>query len=116
MGERERWRTLIVKLLVSITPSRKHQASFGIEHVSCIKIGTKRSNFYTGSWKVFTVRVANWILENPDQVLVLMKEIMTGNPRIVYDQFFSKKTKKKHKKKNQTKQQPHRFTRACQFA
>ena len=88
-----------MKLLVSITPSRKHQASFGIEHVSCIKIGTKRSNFYTGSWKVFTVRVANWILENPDQVLVLMKEIMTGNPRIVYDQFFSKKTKKKHKKK-----------------
>ena len=42
---------------------------------------TKRSNFYTGSWKVFTGRVANWILENPDQVLVLMKEIMTGNSR-----------------------------------
>ena len=31
-----------------------------------IKIGTKRSNFYTGFWNGFTGRVANRLLEKPD--------------------------------------------------
>ena len=48
-GEKERRQTPIVKLLVSIPLSRKYR----IQYVSCIRIGT-------------------------NQVLVLMKEIMTG--------------------------------------
>ena len=34
--------------------------------VSRIKIGTKRSNFYTGVWKGFTDRVPNCLLKKPD--------------------------------------------------
>ena len=61
-GEKERRQTLIVKLLVSIPLSRNYR----IQYVSCIRIGTKKSNFYSGFWKGFTCRVANWLLEKPD--------------------------------------------------
>ena len=38
------------------------------QNLTClhIKIGTKRSNFYTGFWEGFTGHVANWLLEKPD--------------------------------------------------
>ena len=48
-----------MKLLVSIPLSRKYR----IQYVSCVRIGTKKSNFYSGFWKGF---VANWLLEKPD--------------------------------------------------
>ena len=40
---------------------------FALEQArALIKIGTKRSNFYTGFWNGFTSRVANRLLEKPD--------------------------------------------------
>ena len=61
-----------------------------------IKIGTKRSNFYTGFWEGFTGHVANWLLEKPDRkrdipfhqsMPVYIKQIVAG---IVYDQMEEK--------------------------
>ena len=40
---------------------------FGVHYcVICCVVETKWSNFYTGSWKGSTGRVANWLLEKPD--------------------------------------------------
>ena len=66
-------------------------------NVSCIKIGTKRNNCYTGSGKDLLAVLPNGFGKSLMlQVLVPMKEVMTGKPasvvvvfplqRIVYDQ------------------------------
>ena len=39
-------------------------------NVSCIKIGTKRNNCYTGSGKGSTGRVAKWLWEKPNALSV----------------------------------------------
>ena len=67
-----------MKLLVSIPLSRKH----GLQYVSCVKIGTKRSNFDTGFWKdLLAVLPTGFWKSLIFQVLVLMKKIMTGKLR-----------------------------------